>query len=321
MTRHDERKSVLVTGAGGFVGTNLVRKLLSENYDVHILLKNQTSSWRLKDIFNRLYVHTNDLQDKKSLEEVLKRIKPFAIFHMAAHGCYPTQTDTDKMVSANILGTQNLLMASKEIPYSCFIITGSSSEYGFKSKAMKEDDYCEPVSYYAATKLSATVLGQVFARQYNKPVIIFRLFSVYGPFEEPTRLIPTVIQNTINKKPITLSSNIARRDFIHVDDVTTAYLKGIKKANKFKGQIFNIGTGKETSNEEVVEYLFEGVKQKVQIRKDINKSRSWDTPHWRASTIRSKSLLGWQAKINLPSGLKLTYQWFLENKKLYEKKK
>src|SRR5581483_3388167 len=147
-----------------------------------------------------------------------------------------------EMIETNIIATKNLLFASQDIPYSCFINTGSSSEYGLKRHPMKETDFLEPLSYYAVTKASATLLCQAFAKLHNKPIITFRLFSVYGPLENKTRFIPSAISAGIHDTVLPLTEGIVRRDFIYIDDVIDAYIHATHLPAK-PGEIYNIGTG------------------------------------------------------------------------------
>lgn len=307
------KRSIFITGAGGFIGANLTRKLLERNFDIHVLARSKKISWRLDDIAKLITIHIGDLTDFSSLKTSLAKIKPKYIVHLATYGSYPFQEEIDKIVSINIEGTKNLLEASKDIPYKCFINTGSSSEYGFKEKPMKEDDFCNPVSYYAVTKLAATQLCKVFANINDKPIISLRLFSVYGPFEEPTRFIPTIIKSLILKRPIRLTAGNQRRDFVYVDDVTNAFIKALELGNKAKGKILNVGTGIERSNDDVVEHLFQVTNKRTRVEKGAYQKRRWDTPHWRADISNTKKLLKWNPEHNLTKGLYATYSWFEKN--------
>lgn len=317
MTRQNKRR-VFLTGAGGFVGANLVRALLTKNYEVHILNHNKIIPWRLMEIADQITFHKGDITHYHSLRIIVKNIMPDYIIHLAVYGAYHFQTDLEKIVKVNIVGTENLLRATKEIPYLSFINTGTSSEYGFKPSAMKETDACNPASYYAATKLGATQMCKVFSQIENKPVVTLRLFSVYGPYEEYTRLIPSIMYALRMKKPINLSPGHQRRDFIHIDDVCRAYLKAMKLGLKLQSEIINIGTGKEYTNEEIVHRIFTVTNRSTKINKGTYPSRSWDTLHWRAATDHATEALGFNAHYSIDKGLQKTYSWLARNIQLYQ---
>ncbi len=309
---------VFITGASGFVGANLTRALIKKNYATHILTKSKIFPWRLQGLENKISNHIGDITDFSSVKKTLTSVKPDYIIHLAVYGAYHFQTELDKIVNVNIVGVRNLLDASRDIPYKCFINTGSSSEYGIKNAPMKENDFCDPISYYAATKLGATHIGKVFALMNNKPVVTFRLFSVYGPYEAPTRLVPVMMKSLITRQTINLSPGKQRRDFIYVEDVCDAYLKALTVGKKITGEILNIGTGREYTNEEVVKALFAVTGQKTKIAKGAYPKRPWEALHWKASISHTKELLGWTPKVTLDKGLQGTYSWFEKNVHLYQ---
>jgi nucleoside-diphosphate-sugar epimerase len=313
-----KKSKVFITGAGGFIGANIVRLLLKKNFDIHILKKQKQLSWRLQDIDQSLTIHPGDITHFSSLKAILHSIKPDYIIHLAAYGAYHYQDDLQKIVKVNIQGTKNLLEASKGIPYQCFINTGSSSEYGYKNKPMKESDLCDPVSYYAATKLAQTHLCKVFAKLNNKPILTFRLFSVYGPYEEPRRFIPTIINAVISDKPIQLTPGKQRRDFIYVDDVANAYIRAFTNDKIYNGEIFNIGTGNEFTNDEIVTKLFSVTGKKTTVEKGAYPKRSWDTSHWVANISKTTKALAWKPENSLENGIKKTYNWLEENISYYK---
>ncbi len=312
------KRRVFVTGAGGFVGANLTRVLLKNNYSVHILNHSKNLSWRLQEISQNLHIHQGDITDFQSLKKIIQTAKPDYIIHLAAYGAYHFQTELDKIVDVNLKGTTNLLEASKDIPYKLFINTGSSSEYGINKKPMKENDFCKPTSYYAATKLGATQLCKVFAQSNDKPIVTFRLFSVYGPYEAPTRLIPVVAKAIIKNTNINLSPGNQRRDFIYIDDVCDAYLRALKLGDKLTGEICNVGTGNEYTNSEIVKTFFKVANKKTTINKGAYPKRNWDTPHWKADISHVKKVLGWKPASTIDKGLASTYSWFEDNLALYQ---
>jgi len=312
-----KRKKILVTGASGFVGANVVRELIKKKHKIHIFLRKKSNIWRLKDVLGKLIVHKIDLTERKLLVSKIKEIRPDVIFHLATYGAYPFQSDLESAVNTNIIGLTNLLEASKDINYDCFVVTGSSSEYGFKDKPMKETDATFPASFYGATKVSATLIAQAFAKKYNKPIVIFRLFSVYGPYEEPTRFIPIVMNSALKNKTLKLAKNIARRDFIHVNDVVNAFLKAMT-IKKFSGEIFNIGTGKEYSNKQIAAFVKKINKGSLNISIDSNGNRPWDSLHWVAKTLKSRKNLKWSAKIPIERVVKMTFDWFDGHRDLYK---
>lgn len=307
-------KIIAITGGAGFIGSNLIYKLLSLGYDVNLLIRPSTDLWRLKRILPKLKIHKTDLLDKQSLTKTIAKINPQIIIHLATYTKYRNQKDFEQMIETNIKGTVNLLSASKNIGYDIFINTGSSSEYGIKNNPMSEADVLEPISFYAATKASATLLCQVFSREYRKPIITLRPFSVYGPYEEKNRFIPTIIKSIIENKPIKLTPGIERRDFIYIDDIIDVYIKTIQKGKSLAGQILNMGTGVEYTNDEVVKTLFKVVRKSVPVEKGAFPKRLWDMPHWMADISKTKRLLNWEPKVTIEEGLKQTYKWY-ENSK------
>lgn len=317
------KKRLLITGASGFIGANLVRRLINQGNRIHVLIKSESDIWRLKDIKNQIIFHHASLEDLGQLKRIVKKTEPEIIYHLAAHGSYPFQNNPIKIISTNILGTTNLLIALNLINYRCFINTGSSSEYGFKSKPMKESDSLEPVSFYAITKISTTHLCRVFAKTFNKPIITFRPFSVYGPYEEPTRLIPTVITRIFRGQPVELTGKEAKRDFIFIDDVVDCYINSVNNIKrKIYGEVFNVGTGKQYSNKEVVNIIAKILKRNVKIKTGAYQNRSWDTNFWVANCVKTKKELNWRSKFSLESGLLETIKWFksYEDKSRYYQK-
>lgn len=312
----NDKKKVFITGAAGFVGATLTKYLVYKKYRVHILIKKESNLWRLTDVKTKIHPHFGNLSNFKNLKRLLQEINPNYIFHLAAHGTYPFQTNADEMIKTNILGTYNLLEATKDILYECFINVGSSSEYGFKNKPMKETDLIKPVSFYAATKASATLMCQVFSQQFNKPIITFRLFSVYGPYEESTRLIPVAIKAALRKKVLKLTAGKQRRDFIYIDDVTQAFRKAMIEKN-INGEIFNIGTGKQYTNLKIARVIQKCSSHELKIDIGGFQPRSWDTNFWVANISKTKSLLNWEPKYTLEEGLSKTYKWFSKNLNLY----
>lgn len=308
----------LVTGGTGFIGSQLIRRLINNGEDVHIIVRKEARFWRIEDIRHKVACHTSDLSDTDELRKIIEKIRPQVIYHLATYGAYPHQNEPDKIIKTNILGTWNLLKASSHIDYELFVNTGSSSEYGFKELPMKETDLLEPASYYAITKASQTLLCFHIARNEKRPIVTLRPFSVYGPYEEPTRFIPTLMNALYRKEKMNLVSPQISRDYIYVEDVINAYLL-IDKFKNFTGKIFNIGTGVQSSIKDVVETAIKVTGETADFRWGQMTPRAWDTNNWVADISKARQLLNWSPKVSLEEGLSLMWEWFKSNSVLYER--
>jgi nucleoside-diphosphate-sugar epimerase len=191
---------------------------------------------------------------------------------------------------------------------------GSSSEYGIKSKPMKETDMLEPITPYGITKVAQTLFAQYFSRQSSLPSVTLRLFSVYGPYEEPGRLIYDIMVALIQKNRLKLGSPLPRRDFIHVDDVIIALQKAAKTRG-VEGEIFNIGGGKDYSVKDAVDIARDISETDLKVTWNVkDKKRTFDrNTRWVANIQKAKQLLGWKPIHSFRDGLSETYRWYRDN--------
>jgi nucleoside-diphosphate-sugar epimerase len=311
-------EKVLVTGATGFVGANLVRRLLQRDYDVHIITRASSNKWRLADILSKLSDYTVDLSQPRKLRTLIRQVKPDVIFHLAASGIYSgVQLSERKLIEINFSGTVNLVNACQDIDYKCFVNTGSSSEYGPKRHPMKETDVCEPITMYGITKCAATLYGGSIAKTKDKPIIGFRLFSPYGPYDDKSRLVVYSIVNALQNKDLNLANPEAVRDYIYVEDVVDLYMRSIDRAYELKGEVFNAGSGSQTTISSIVSKVIEFTQSKSNVNWQAVKGRGWDTQRWEADIEKTSKTFNWKPTYDIEKGLKRTIDWFRNNLSFY----
>lgn len=313
------RKRALITGATGFVGANLARRLLALGHDVHLIVRENSDLWRLQDLLNNFQLHRLSLEDKEAVSNCLKSASPDWIFHLAAHGAYSWQTDFQAIVTANIIGTSNLLTAALTNGFESFVNTGSSSEYGLKDLAPTEQEYLEPNSYYAAAKASSTLICRTMARINNVQIPTLRLYSAFGPFEDPGRLIPTVIKFGLSGRLPPLVAPDTARDFVYIDDIIEAYLKAAAAKLPDPGSIFNVGSGIQTTIRQVAELAKSMFSICQQPDWGSMNNRNWDTTLWVANNEKIKDVLQWQPRNSFKEGLQKTLNWFEEHKAMWSR--
>lgn len=314
-----EKKKVLITGATGFIGANLVRRCLQKGAEVYVFTRSKSNKWRLKDILKNIHEYKVDLLDRTGVARAVSRIKPQIIFHTAIYGGYRLQRDFYKIAETNFLGTVNLLEACRQINLELLVNTGSSSEYGIKSKPMRENDLLEPVAEYGATKAAATLYAQVKTKSDGLPVTSLRLFSPYGYYEEKTRLVPTVILLCLKGKRPTIYSKNFVRDFVFIEDVIEAYFQAIKYRKKAIGEIFNISSGQQHSIDNVAKIVIKLTGNKVKPFYQMKGDHRSEPQIWQADISKAKNILKWKPNYSLEQGLAKTVRWFKQNVSLYEK--
>jgi UDP-glucose 4-epimerase len=306
-------KRILLTGASGFVGANLARRLLRDQHEVHLLLRDRHQTWRIEEITKDCSISIADITNRESVTRCLRSAKPEWVFHLSAYGAYSNQTGFEQMVATNLIGSANMLDASIECGAESFVQTGSSSEYGYKSGAAREDDRVDPNSHYAISKAAATHYCQFTARKLGLNAVTARLYSVYGPYEEPTRLIPTLIVHALsNKLPPLVSPEIAR-DFVYVDDAVDALILLASHQTASPGAIYNVCTGTQNSLAQIVELTRSLLDVRAAPEWGNMPRRAWDTDVWFGDPSALRDDLGWIAETSLCDGLARMIRWLRDN--------
>lgn len=308
---------ILITGSTGFIGSNLVRHLIENYDDIHIFIRKESKLWRIKDIIGNVNIHYVDLINKTEVSKVVEKIKPQTIFHLAAYGAYPFQNDVEKIKSVILDGTMNLIEACLKHKFTIFINTGSNSEYGFKKSPMKESDILCPNSHYAVMKAAATNYCQFIAKSQDKPIVTVRPFHIYGPYEEPSRLIPKLVTKLLNNKLPKLVSQDIARDMLYIDDAISLY--GIIATKKeINGGIYNMGSGSQSTIRMIVDITIGLIRTTITPNWDSMESRIWDQKTWVADMTKVKGLFDWQPRYSLSEGLLKTINWYKNTLKSHQ---
>ena len=299
---------VALTGGTGFIGANLARALLARGYEVHLLNRATHATWRIERIRRDVALHVVDLADSSSVRDAFRTIRPELLFHLAQAGGYSWQTNVGDMAATNYLACINLLQAAKEFD-TRVVNTGSSSEYGLKPHPTRETDCPEPNSDYAATKAAGTLYCQQWARREGRPAPTLRLYSVYGPFEEPMRLLPRLVAFGLEGRLPPLANPDTARDFVYVDDAVAAYLRAAEIALPDPGSVFNICSGRQTTLREIVGATRRVLDVAAEPAWGSMGSRSWDSNVWVGDPEYAARELGWTATTDPDAGLRKFAQW------------
>jgi nucleoside-diphosphate-sugar epimerase len=312
-------KRVLIAGGAGFIGANLAAELRRRGADVHVAVRSTTNLWRLAAIRPPIECHHVDLTDTIGLAALIRKIQPQIIFNAAASGGHPSNArERAQALQDNVLSTCSLLEALAETGFERLVHFGSSLEYGWKREPIVEASLLDPVTFRGATKAAATLLCRQFARSEGRSVVIIRPFSVFGPWETGTRLVPTLMLSLLQGRAMRLTAPGIRRDFVFIDDVTEAALLAAQ-ATDVDGQVFNVGSGTQWTNEELVDAAQQTTGIKISVTTDAFPLRPSDTDCWVADIGKSRRLLGWAPRHTLREGLDKTFTWFREHESQYDR--
>jgi len=309
-------KKVLITGASGFVGSCLARRLLKENYKIHIITRETTNLWRLQDVLKDIEIHNVDLLHSEEIAKLASTISVDNVYHLATYGGYHFQNSVEDVINTNVIGTFNLFREFSKKGIEMFVNTSSSSEYGEKFEPMHEEMRVEPNNMYGASKAAGTIICSTYAKINKLPLVTFRLFSPYGYYDAKTRLIPTVITSCLRGQEIKLSSKNSKRDFIFIDDVVDAYLATSKVIDSY-GEIFNIGSGLQYTTEEIVNNILNLIGKEVKVNWEPNLDRQYEPLMWVSDNKVAYEKLNWKPNVDIRVGLNNTINWFRDNLEFY----
>lgn len=311
---------IVIFGAGGFIGANLMRVLLQHREDVFAVTSKPFVPWRLDDIPSKDILHA-DITKREQIEKIFEEHHFKSIFDFAAYGAYSKQNEVDLIYQTNLIGLLNLLEIAGKYSIKAFVHAGSSSEYGLNAAAPKEEAQLLPNSHYAVTKASAAHMVSFFGTIKEMPVANLRYYSVFGPYEEPDRLIPQLIEKGMNGQFPPLVQPEISRDFIYIEDVLYATLLAANKIGNIKGKSINIASNSKTTLREIVGVVKDIFNLPIEPQWGDMPNRKWDLKDWYGDASFAKETLGWTNETSLKEGLQKTYEWQKNYAApLYEKK-
>jgi len=313
---------VLVTGAGGFIGSHLVETLLRMDYDVKAFVQYRSSgTWGWleecqRDVSSNLEVVLGDVRDSGSVENAMRNCT--AVLHLAALISIPySYQSPESYIDTNIRGTFNVLQAARKFSVDKVVCTSTSEVYG--SAQYVPIDEKHPLvgqSPYSATKIASDQLAVSFFSSFSIPIIILRPFNTFGPRQSARAIIPSIISQIQRKRgEIKLGNLTPTRDFTFVQDTVAGFIAALKSKEGL-GEVFNIGSGFEVSIRDLVRLISEHMATEVTIFEDEQRIRPINSEVIRlcADATRAKEVLGWKPKFSgksgLSRGLTETIDWF-----------
>ncbi|MFC5702971.1 NAD-dependent epimerase/dehydratase family protein [Cohnella faecalis] len=299
---------ILITGATGFIGAAIAHRMAALDLEVHIFTRPSSNRWRIESIAPKLIEHHVDLEDEDAVVRAVTGIRPEYVFHAACYGGFSFQQHVKRAFLSNLFGTMHLLGACERTGFEAFVHFGSSSEYGVKDTPMSENVLLEPIGAYSVSKAAATLYCRSRAVETGLPVVTLRLFSPYGPFDDPQRLIPYVVSKLLRRQTPSVLTPSSVRDYIYIEDVLD--ICEIMLAGPVpSGEIVNLGSGVQYSIGEVVSILYQIIGVESQPSWGSLAPRRTESAIWTADTTRMKRLFLWEPMYDLETGLESTVEW------------
>jgi polyisoprenyl-phosphate glycosyltransferase len=310
---------ILVLGGSGFIGANLTRALLRVRSDV-VATAMRLPAWRLEGL-PPANVRSLDLLVEANLDVLLDEVRPRTVFDCVAYGAYSFETDNRLIYQTNFLLATRLLPRLVQHDVAAYVHAGSSSEYGDNCTAPAEEARLLPDSDYSVSKVASSALISYYGRKHGLPCTNLRLYSVYGPWEDAARLIPSVVMSGVEGRLPEFVDPRISRDFVFVEDACEAFIAAALRLEPADyGDSFNIGTGRKTTIAEVAETARElfGISAEPAYTMPL---RPWDHTDWHADPARARERLGWQARTTFRDGLARTVEWYrsLESAERYRR--
>jgi nucleoside-diphosphate-sugar epimerase len=312
----DERtdRRILVTGGTGMIGANLVHRLVKDGYDVSVLVRPSSSLLRLQPVSGRIRVLEGDLGNAEQTKDIVSQAVPQVVFHLASTPFNPPTIPTAAHLQVNVFGIANLLEAIRVSPETKIIFAGSANVYG-EGEHVPESHALVPGNMLGATKACATILMQTYSRLYGIPSVELRLYTPYGPWERPGRLIPHTILSALGGQTIRMTSGAQERDYLFIEDVIEAMLLAMRKPLP-AGAVVNICSGTGIPIREIVQRVLWLMGDPVEVQLGAMPTRPDEIWKFSGDNANARALLDWQPRTSLDDGLRKTIAWFRENREL-----
>jgi dTDP-glucose 4,6-dehydratase len=309
-------KRVLVTGAGGFIASHLVEKLVALGARVRAFVRYNSRgdpgllSQLPKHILDEVEIIAGDLRDLPAVQGAVQGVSH--VFHLGALIAIPySYLHPAEVVETNVLGTMNILLAAQSSGVERVVHTSTSEVYGTALYVPIDEKHpLQGQSPYSASKIGADKLAESFYCSYNLPVVTLRPFNTYGPRQSARSVIPTIISQVLTGDTVHIGSLDTRRDFTYVMDTVSGFLK-CGEVPGIEGSTINLGTGKENTVGEIVEKVIQLSGKKMEIVIDPERLRPEKSEVMRllCDNSKAKLTLGWEPQVSLEEGLSLTYAW------------
>jgi dTDP-glucose 4,6-dehydratase len=318
---------VLVTGAGGFIGSHLAEALVREGASVRAFVRYTSRGghgWLEAcdpEVLRELEIFRGDLANPEAVAGAVAGRE--VVLHLGALIPIPySYRHPREFVMANVTGTLNVLEAARRAEVGRIVLTSTSEVYGTaQTVPIDEEHPLHPQSPYAATKVGADQLALSYQRSFSSPVVIARPFNTFGPRQSARAVIPTIVTQALSREVIELGATDPTRDFLYVGDTVTGLMRCATAAG-VEGEVINLGTGTEVSIAELAERILRLLGRDVPLALDENRLRPPDSEVERliADPRKAKELLGWEPEVDLDEGLRRTIDWLTGSLSAYKPK-
>jgi UDP-glucose 4-epimerase len=301
-------KKILITGAAGFIGSNLIRTLRKQECEMAVI--NRT----LKEHDDPIKQYIGDITNYDFVLETIKDFQPTNIFHLAAYKERSASVeDIRTFLNVNLTGTLNLYEALLKINCVSSIVTlGTTDEYGDCDSPYIEDLKEKPTTAYGFSKLCVSKLSEFFYKNFNLPVTVFRPTIAYGPNQGMEMFIPSLINTLLKGGGYKMTKGEQIRDFIYISDLVDAMIL-IDKKEEFKGEIFNIGSGESIKIRTVSELIAKELDKSHLLKIGAIEYREREIMHYKTSIEKANKIMNWSPKISFKKGIELTVKHYRDN--------
>jgi len=311
-----KNRRVLVTGAGGFIGSHLVEKLVLNGSKVRAVVRYNSRndpgllSLLPEDMLNQVEIIPGDLRDLPAVQAAMSGVD--LVYHLGALIAIPySYLHPIEVVETNVMGTLNVLQAARQSGIERLVHTSTSEVYGTAQQVpIGESHPLQGQSPYSASKIGADKLAESFYNSYDLPVVTLRPFNTYGPRQSARAVIPTIITQALTKSVIRLGNLDSRRDLTFISDTVDGFLRAAQKPD-VEGKTINLGTGREVRIGDLADKIIELVDLPVKVEIDPERLRPEKSEVQRllADNQLAQQYLGWKPQVELTDGLNKTIAW------------